>query len=121
VFGAIALLLASIGVYGVLSYAVSQRTQEIGIRVALGAARGDVMRLIVGQGLRLAAVGNAVGIAAAALVTPAVRTALYNVTPTDPLSFAAVSGFLFLVAMSASYIPARRAMAVDPIVAMRND
>ena len=120
-FGAIALVLASIGVYGVLSYSVAQRAQEIGVRVALGAARADVMRLIVGQGLRLAAIGIVIGIAGAALVTPAVRTVLYNVTPTDPVSFSGVAAFLVLVAITASYIPARRAMAVDPIVAMRND
>ena len=120
-FGAIALVLASIGVYGVLSYSVSQRTQEIGVRVALGAARRDVMRLVVGQGLKLAGVGVVLGIAGAALVTPAIRTVLYNVTPTDPLSFSVVAMFLIGVALAASYIPARRAMAVDPIVAIRND
>jgi putative ABC transport system permease protein len=120
-FGAIALLLASIGVYGVLSYSVSQRTQEIGVRVALGADRGDVLRLIVGQGLKLAAIGIVLGIAGAALVTPAIRTVLYNVTPTDPLSFSSVSVFLVFVAIAASYLPARRAMAVDPIVAIRNE
>jgi putative ABC transport system permease protein len=120
-FGAIALVLASIGVYGVLSYSVSQRTQEIGVRVALGAARRDVMRLIVGQGLRLAAVGIVLGVIGAALVTPAIRTILYNVTPTDPFSFGAVAVFLIGVALVASYIPARRAMAVDPIIAIRND
>jgi putative ABC transport system permease protein len=120
-FGAIALVLASIGVYGVLSYSVSQRTQEIGVRIALGAARRDVLRLIVGHGLRLAGVGIVLGLIGAAGVTPAVRTVLYNVTPTDPLSFSVVAAFLVLVATTASYIPARRAMAVDPIVAIRND
>ncbi|MGH9309200.1 MAG: ABC transporter permease [Vicinamibacterales bacterium] len=120
-FGAIALVLASIGVYGVLSYSVSQRTQEIGVRVALGAGRRDVLRLIVGQGLKLAAVGILLGVAGAALVTPAVRSVLYNVTPTDPLSFTGVAVFLVLVSFTASYIPARRAMAVDPLVAIRND
>ena len=120
-FGAIALLLASIGVYGVLSYAVSQRTQEIGVRVALGADSGDVMKLVVGQGLRLAATGIVLGVLGAAAVTPAVRSVLYNVTPTDPISFGAVALFLLGVALTASYIPARRAMAVDPIVAMRNE
>ncbi|MGH8638423.1 MAG: FtsX-like permease family protein [Burkholderiales bacterium] len=80
-------VLASIGVYGVLSYSVSQRTQEIGVRVALGAERRDVPRLIVGQGLRLAGLGIVLGVVGAAFVTPAVRTVLYNVTPTDPVSF----------------------------------
>jgi putative ABC transport system permease protein len=120
-FGAIALVLASIGVYGVLSYSVSQRTQEIGVRVALGAARRDVMRLIVGQGIRLAAVGIVLGVVGAAAVTPVIRTTLYNVTPTDPFSFGAVAAFLTGVALVASYIPARRAMAVDPIIAIRNE
>ena len=120
-FGAIALVLASIGVYGVLSYSVSQRTQEIGVRVALGAARADVLRLIVGQGVKLAAAGIALGVAGAFGVTPAARSVLYNVTPTDPLSFGAVTLFLLLVALAASYIPARRAMAVDPLIAMRNE
>ncbi len=120
-FGAIALVLASIGVYGVLSYSVSQRTQEIGVRIALGAARRDVLRLIVGQGLKLTGVGIVIGIIGAVFVTPAVRTVLYNVTPTDPLSFSGVAVFLGFVALAASYIPARRAMAVDPIVAIRNE
>jgi len=120
-FGAIALVLASIGVYGVLSYSVSQRTQEIGVRVALGAARADVMRLIIGQGLKLAGIGIALGTAAAFGVTPAAQSMLYKVTPTDPLSFGLVAVFLLLVALTASYIPARRAMAVDPLIAMRNE
>jgi putative ABC transport system permease protein len=117
----IALVLASIGVYGVLSYSVSQRTQEIGVRVALGAARKDVVRLVVGQGLKLAGIGIVLGMIAAVFITPAVQSILYNVTPTDPISFSAVAVFLTGVATAASYIPARRAMAVDPIVAIRND
>ena len=121
IFGFIALGLASIGVYGVLSYSVSQRVQEIGVRLALGAERRDVLRLIIGQGMRLAAAGVVGGLVGAAAVTPVIRTLLYNVTPTDPVSFATVSVFLTLVAILASYIPARRAMAVDPIVALRND
>ena len=120
-FGFIALVLASIGVYGVLSYSVSQRVQEIGVRVALGAERRDVLRLIVGQGLRLAGIGIVLGIAGAAGVTWIIQSILYNVTPTDPVSFGGVALFLTLTAALASYIPARRAMAVDPIVALRND
>ena len=120
-FGAAALLLASIGVYGVLSYSVSQRTQEIGVRVALGAGRGDVMRMIVGQGLRLAAIGIVVGLVGALGVTQVIKTLLYNVTPSDPVSFGLVATFLTIVAALASYIPARRAMAVDPIIALRNE
>lgn len=120
-FGLVALVLASIGVYGVLSYSVSQRVQEIGVRVALGAARGDVLRLIVGQGVRLAAWGIAGGIVGAAAITWVIRSILYNVTPTDPVSFGGVALFLALIAVMASYVPARRALAVDPIVALRND
>ena len=121
IFGFIALVLASIGVYGVLSYSVSQRVQEIGVRMALGAERRDVLKLIVGQGVKLSALGVAGGLLGAAAVTPVIRTLLYNVTPTDPISFAGVSLFLAMVAVLASYLPARRAMAVDPIVALRND
>ena len=119
-FGFIALVLASIGVYGVLSYSVSQRVQEIGVRLALGAERRDVLRLIVGQGLRLAAFGDRRRRRRWG-ATRSIRTLLFNVTPTDPLSFAGVSMFLTFIAAFASYIPARRAMAVDPIVALRND
>jgi putative ABC transport system permease protein len=121
IFGFIALALASVGVYGVLSYAVSQRTQEIGVRVALGAERAHVLRLILGQGMRLAAVGVVVGLAGAFGVMPVIKSLLYNVTPTDPLSFAAVALFLVAVAAVASYIPARRALRVDPIVALRGE
>jgi putative ABC transport system permease protein len=118
-FGAVALLLAVTGVYGVLSYSVSQRTQEIGVRVALGACRRDVVRLVVGQGLRLAAVGIAVGLLGSFGVTRVIASVLYNVTPTDPVSFVGVSLFLTLIAAAASYVPARRATAVDPLVALR--
>ena len=121
VFGAIALLLASIGVYGVLSYAVSQRTPEIGVRLALGASRANVLRLIVGHGLRLAIIGVVLGLAGASQVTRVVASQLYNVGATDPLSFAGVAVFLIAMALLASYVPARRAMAVDPIIALRND
>ncbi len=119
--GVIGLLLASIGVYGVLSYSVSQRTQEIGVRVALGADRSHVLRLIVGQGLLLAGVGVAVGLALAAVGTPLTKSLLYNVSPFDPFSFIVVSAFLIIVAALASYLPARRAMKVDPIVALRSE
>ena len=120
-FGFIALVLAAIGVYGVLSYSVSQRVQEIGVRVALGAERRDVLRLIVGQGLRLAAWGIGAGVLGAAAVTWVLQSILYNVTPTDPVSFSGVALFLVIIATLASYMPARRALAVDPIVALRND
>ena len=120
-FGFIALALAAIGVYGVLSYAVSQRTQEIGVRVALGAARRDVLQLIVGQGARLAAMGVALGLGGAFVITPVIGTILHDVSPTDPLSFAGVAAFLTAIAILASYVPARRALKVDPIVALRGE
>ncbi len=121
VFGAIALVLAAIGVYGMLSYSVSQRTQEIGVRMALGAARGDVMRLIVGHGLKLAGIGVVLGIGGAIPAAMQIRTILYNVKPTDPISLIGVAVFLSVTAFFASYFPARRAMAVDPLIALRNE
>jgi len=119
IFGVVALMLASIGVYGVLSYAVSQRTQEIGVRMALGASRHDVFALIVAHGARLAAIGIVLGMVGAAAVTRVVATLLYNVSATDPLSFIGTAAFLGLVALVASYIPARRATGVDPMIALR--
>ena len=121
IFGAAALFLAGIGVYGVLSFSVSQRTQEMGVRIALGAQRSDVLRLVVRQGVVLAGIGIVFGIAGAIGVTRVIRSLLYNVTPTDPLSFGGVAMFLAAIAFLASYLPARRATAVDPIVALRND
>jgi putative ABC transport system permease protein len=121
IFGGIALLLASIGVYGVLSYAVAQRTQEIGVRMALGASRENVLRLVLGQGARLAGLGILIGLAGAALVTRLVESLLYNVSTTDTVSFVATALFLAFVAVLASYIPARRATAVDPLVALRTE
>jgi putative ABC transport system permease protein len=120
-FGAVALLLASIGVYGVLSYSVSQRRQEIGVRMALGATERDVLRLVIGQGAMLAGVGILVGVGAALGATQLIKTLLYNVTASDPATFTLVAVFLGFVAIIASYLPARRAMTVDPIIALRND
>jgi putative ABC transport system permease protein len=119
--GVMGLLLAAIGVYGVLSYSVSQRTQEIGVRVALGAARRDILALVVGHGLLLAGIGIAIGLALSAGAMPFARSLLYNVSPFDPLTFTAVAMFLFAVAFLASYLPALRATRVDPVVALRGE
>jgi ABC-type antimicrobial peptide transport system permease subunit len=121
IFGGVALLLASIGVYGVLSYAVSQRRQEIGVRLALGASRRSIFGLVMSQAAKLAIVGIALGLAGAFLVTRVIASQLYNVSPTDPLSFAATAVFLACVALAASYVPARRATAVDPMIALRTE
>jgi predicted permease len=118
-FATVALTLAAVGLYGLLSYSVARRTQEIGVRVALGAQHNDVVRLILGEGSRLAAIGIGVGIAASLAVTRLMSSLLFGIEATDPLTFAAVAVLLALVALFASYVPARRAMRVDPIVALR--
>jgi ABC-type antimicrobial peptide transport system permease subunit len=105
----------------VLSFSVSQRTQEFGVRMALGAEARDVRRMMIRQGLRLAAVGIAFGVAGAFGVTRLIGTLLYDVTPTDPLSFAAVVALMLSVAAVAAYLPARRATKVDPMVALRTE
>ncbi len=120
-FAAVAMVLAAIGVYGVLAYLVSQRTQEIGVRLAIGATPGDVVRLFVREGAALTMVGVAGGLAGALLVTRALSTLLFGVTTTDPLTFAAVAGTLAIVALLACYLPARRAGRVDPMTALRMD
>jgi putative ABC transport system permease protein len=119
IFAGLALVLTSVGLYGVISYSAAQRTHEIGIRMALGAERRDVLALVVNQGLRLALIGVAVGIAVALLLARLISSLLYGVQPTDPLTFVAVSLLLVFVALLAAYIPARRATKVDPVVALR--
>jgi len=118
-FAAVAVVLAAVGTYGVLSYAVTQRTREIGIRIALGAQRKEVLHLVLAQGVKMALIGVIIGLAAAAGVTRLMRSMLFGVSPTDPWTFGAVAILLLLVALAACYIPARRAMRVDPIVALR--
>jgi ABC-type antimicrobial peptide transport system permease subunit len=119
ILAGVTLFLGVIGVYGVLAYSISQRTQEIGLRVALGATSADILRLILGQGLRLAGTGIAIGLVGAFGATQIVGSVLYNVTPTDPLTFAVIVLVLVAVVLAASYLPARQAMAVDPMVALR--
>jgi ABC-type antimicrobial peptide transport system permease subunit len=120
-FAALALVLACVGIYGVISYLVSQRTHEIGVRMALGAQRSEVMRLVLGGGARMAIVGVAIGICGALGLTRLMASQLFGVSAHDPLTFAAVGALLILVAVAACYVPARRATQVDPMVALRHE
>lgn len=118
-FALTALLLAALGIYGVISYMVSERTHEIGIRLALGAQRRSILAMVLRQGLALAIAGATVGLVGAVIVSRLMRGMLYGVKPTDPLTFVGVAVLLIVVALLACYIPARRAVGVDPLVALR--
>jgi len=120
-FGAVALLMTAIGVYGVISYSVAERTHEIGIRAALGAAPRDIVRLIVGGGLTVICSGLAVGVLVALAATRFLEGSLYNVSATDPATFAGVAAMLLLVALIAQAVPIARATRVDPTVALRQE
>jgi ABC-type antimicrobial peptide transport system permease subunit len=120
-FAALALVLAGIGMYGVMAYSVAQRTTEIGVRVALGATPGEVFKLIVGDGLKLTAIGVVLGVGGAMLVGKGLSTLLFGVAPWDPMTLAATAGILLTVAATACFVPARRATRVDAIVALRSE
>jgi putative ABC transport system permease protein len=120
-FAAVSLALAAIGLFGVMAYLVTQRTREIGVRLALGATRSEVFRLILGRGMALAAIGAAGGVGAAFWLTSVMETLLFSVSRTDPITFVAVPAALIVVACLACYLPARRAMKVEPVVALRGD
>jgi putative ABC transport system permease protein len=120
-FAGLALVLAAVGTYGILAYTVSQRRKEIGIHMALGATRGTVLGMILLQGLRITAVGLAVGTVAALLLTRLLQTQLFNVKPTDPATMVAVAAFISVVAGLACYLPASRATRVDPMVVLRDE
>jgi putative ABC transport system permease protein len=120
-FAGLALILAVIGIYGMIAYSVSQRTREMGLRMALGANPGDVLRLVLWQGLKLVSFGLLFGVSTALAMTRFMSSLLFGVTATDPVTFVSVVIVLTLVALTACYIPARRAMSVDPIVALRHE
>jgi putative ABC transport system permease protein len=121
VFAGLALALACVGIYGVISYVVSERTREIGVRMALGAQQRDVLRLVLAQGARMTLLGTALGMAAALVLTRLLRSQLFGVSADDPVTFAGVAAVLLAVALAACWVPARRAARVDPMVALRNE
>jgi len=121
IFAVIAGVLSAVGLYGVLASVVRERTAEIGVRMALGAAQGGIFKLVIVQGVRLAAIGLVLGLIAALAMTRAMKSLLVGVSPTDPMTFAAISVFFFVIAILACWLPARRAAGVDPVVALRAD
>jgi putative ABC transport system permease protein len=121
VFGLIGLALAALGIYGLISYTVNQRTHEIGVRVALGAQRRDIFKLVIGHGLRLALLGVAVGLALSFGLTRALADLLFGVSASDPVTYLGISLLLVLVALVASFIPARRAIRTEPLAALRHE
>jgi putative ABC transport system permease protein len=118
-FASVALALAAIGLFGVMAYLVSQRTREIGVRLALGAKRGEVFRLIIGRGVALAGIGAALGVGLALWLSRLMESLLFGVSALDPITFAAVPAAMIAIAAAACYVPARRAMRVDPVTALR--